>query len=249
MTSIVRITKSDVDCIDFPKYKKLFEEYNYYIFNQGHNLSCSVAAVISMIEYLRQREGKNCQKFSVGFLYHNALVEESEDKNLKSKSLSATSVIRSLFEKGSCLQEKWSSTNPINIEPSHDAIIDALSRIKHSNVEILDIDLLVIKYIIGFCERPIVGIYEMDNLSEFSSSNSRNIIGLNGINCLNGLNEINRVRHSVLLVGYDDEENVIYIQNSYGESWGDSGFGRISYNSLNKFKLLYSMDESCLKSL
>lgn len=251
MTSIVRINKSDVEYISFPKSKKLFEEYNYFIFNQGHNLSCSVTAAISMIEYLRQREGKKCQKFSVGFLYHNALVDENQDNKdnkgvIKSKSLSATTVIRSLFEKGSCLQEKWSSSNLIEIEPSHDAIIDALSRIKHSNIEILDVDILTIKYIIGFCDRPIVGIYEMDDISEFSYANSKNIIGLNQVS--ENVNDM-KVKHSILLVGYDDDERVIYIQNSYGESWGNSGFGRISYDSLFKLKLLYSMDESCLKSL
>ena len=35
--------------------------------------------------------------------------------------------------------------------------------------------------------------------------------------------------HSVLIVGYDDEKHAFLIQNSWGESWGDKGFGWLPY--------------------
>ena len=35
--------------------------------------------------------------------------------------------------------------------------------------------------------------------------------------------------HSVLIVGYDDEKEAFLIQNSWGESWGDKGFGWLPY--------------------
>ena len=238
MESIIRIKKEDVEFITCPPTKKLFEEYDYFIFDQGHNLSCPVTSPISMIEYLRQKEGKKCEKFSVGFLYHSSLINEGKNKI---SGLKATTVIKTLLDNGTCLQEKWSSENNFKSEPTYEAVLDALTRIKHCNIECIDNDLETIKYIIGFCERPAVTIFNMIDEDVFSLENSKTIIQPGPID-----SEIVN-RHSVLLVGYDDEEQVIYFQNSYGPSWGFNGFGKFSYSCISRFQLIYSMDESCLK--
>lgn len=51
--------------------------------------------------------------------------------------------------------------------------------------------------------------------------------------CVQG--RCSRGSHAVLLVGYNDEKKEFLFQNSWGESWGDKGFGRISYKA---FELL-----------
>ncbi len=39
--------------------------------------------------------------------------------------------------------------------------------------------------------------------------------------------------HLVLIIGWDDEKQAWLIKNSYGEEWGEKGFGWIKYNSNN----------------
>lgn len=53
--------------------------------------------------------------------------------------------------------------------------------------------------------------------------------------------------HAVLICGYD--ENGLYFQNSWGERWGDSGFGGISWDCV-KAQLMYgSVLTNCLNGL
>lgn len=241
MEHLVEIKKSDIESFECPHRKRLDEIYKYFIFNQGHNLSCSVSAAISLIEYLRQKEGKECEKFSVGFLYHEALQLE---RNESTPGLKASSVLKSLIKKGVCLQEKWSSLQNVNVVSSEKAVIDALSRIKYCNIEAIDPNIDTIRYIIGFCERPIVAvmnIYDTENF--YCMERSYEIVHSPKFS----LFQKNSDKHSILLVGYDDTVKVIYFQNSYGEEWGLNGFGRISYDYISCFDLLYSMDESCIK--
>ena len=39
--------------------------------------------------------------------------------------------------------------------------------------------------------------------------------------------------HLVLIIGWDDEKNAWLVKNSFGEEWGEKGFGWIKYNSNN----------------
>lgn len=41
--------------------------------------------------------------------------------------------------------------------------------------------------------------------------------------------------HAILLVGYDDANEVFLFQNSWGTVWGDDGFGRLHYDYVTKY--------------
>lgn len=240
MNSVIHIIKEDISTFQCPPKIKLHEKYSYFIFDQKHNLSCSTASAISLIEYLRQKEGKKFEKLSVGFLYYQGLKTEGITKNA---GIKASSVILALIKSGACSQEKWSSAHSPLLEPSNDAVLEALSRIKNCNIEYIDITIETIKYILGFCERPIVAIFNIYDTEKFyNKETSYDIVNPPD----DPLDESEK--HSILLVGYDDEKRVIYFQNSYGDDWGKGGFGRISYDYVPFFSLLYSMDESCIKS-
>ena len=119
-----------------------------------------------------------------------------------------------------------------------------VSRIKYCNIESIDSNIDTIRYIIGFCERPIVAVMNIYDKEKFYCiETSYEIVHSPGFSLFSP----NSDKHSILLIGYDDSERVIYFQNSYGEEWGLNGFGRISYDYISHFDLLYSMDESCIK--
>lgn len=220
----------DVSMFPTPNSIKLNEIYEYFIFNQGHNLTCSISAAISLIEYLRQKEGKKCEKFSVDFVYHEIIKSGCNYKN----GLKASFVINTLLKHGSCLEK--------NYKCSDENVIEALERIKECKIESIEKSIETIKYVIGFCERPIVALMNIYDIEIFTSiENSYNLIDT-------PKNKKIYNKHTVLLTGYDDELREIYFQNSYGEEWGEKGFGRISYDFVNYLIMLYSMDESCLKS-
>ncbi len=44
-------------------------------------------------------------------------------------------------------------------------------------------------------------------------------------------NECSSVNHAILLVGWDDTQGVWYLRNSWGSSWGESGYMRIKYGT------------------
>ncbi len=52
-------------------------------------------------------------------------------------------------------------------------------------------------------------------------------------NCTNGNYEC--AGHAVLLTGYDDVREVFFFKNSWGESWGNEGYGEISFDYINNY--------------
>lgn len=41
--------------------------------------------------------------------------------------------------------------------------------------------------------------------------------------------------HAVLVVGYDDNKQVLIVRNSWGQNWGDKGYFYMPYNYFNKY--------------
>lgn len=42
-----------------------------------------------------------------------------------------------------------------------------------------------------------------------------------------------QINHAVMIVGWDDDKEAWLVRNSWGEAWGDEGYGWIKYNSNN----------------
>lgn len=41
--------------------------------------------------------------------------------------------------------------------------------------------------------------------------------------------------HAILLTGFDSEREVFFFKNSWGEKWGDEGYGEVSFEYVNKW--------------
>ena len=217
--NLLELQEEDISSFKTPNMIKLNEIYQYTIKNQGIHNSCIINATITLIEYLRQIQGLPYMVLSTSFLYHFSAKENGKYKN----GIKTISVLKSLLTHGVCEQKRWTSVFDVNIKPSYDAIVDALSRISDTTIEIIPNSLNVIKYVLGYCKRPIVAILPLSD--EESVPN-----------------------HSVVLVGYDDNQESIIFQNSYGLNWGDNGFGYLPYSLISNIVKMFSMDETCVKA-
>ena len=217
--NMLEINPEDISLFETPRSIRLNEIYQYKIRNQGNNNSCVINATITLIEYIRQMQGLPFVILSTSFLYHFSSKENKTTKN----GVKTISVIKSLLTHGVCENKRWSSVFDVNIKPSCEALMEAISRISNTTIEIIPNSIDVIKYIIGYCKRPIVAV-----------------IPLNGDEFI--------FNHSVVFVGYNDDTETIIFQNSYGEEWGDGGFGEFSYTDINSIVNMFSMDETCIKS-
>jgi hypothetical protein len=260
-TPVVTIKNSDIDMFTPPSSSHLNEMYTYYIRDQHKNNSCAVMALVSLIEYLRQIEGKEFMCLSDNFVYYNSMkINGNSEKGLKT-----CSVLRSILQYGACDQKRWSSIYDAHIRPTQNVIVESFSNLKDTTVEILECSIECMRYILGVCKRPISANIKMYNsckegnlvtehvkkLLEYkdeSESNDSDSDIESGGNCISKQIE-NLYNHSVLLVGYDDELQMIYFQNSYGKKWGKNGFGSFKYDYVKYVDSMYSMDESCIKTL
>ncbi|VVS93811.1 C1 family peptidase [Desulfoluna spongiiphila] len=55
---------------------------------------------------------------------------------------------------------------------------------------------------------------------------------------------VNEGGHAVIVVGYDDTQNCFIVKNSWGPSWGESGYFRIAYNQVSN-EVGFGMDAHC----
>lgn len=217
------IAKKDVVDIEYPSSINLSHEYRYRIINQQNIEMCKICAWILCIEYMRQIDGLDYMLFSTGFLYYYArLRDEDEYLNVP---VSSKSIILSLLENGTCEDHLYSD------EPNADSIQNANSHKEYTIIEEIEPCIETFKYILGVCKHPIVCDLSL-NIHTFTSHHIQN----------------GEDSHSVLLVGYT-ETHFIY-QNSYGETWGDRGFGYVPYNFVIEGNVTecYSVPTSCIKS-
>lgn len=241
--SLVNLKESDIiNFIDeFPNSISLHQQYIYNIKNQKNINSCAIMALTSLIEYLRQIDGKEFIPLSDNYIFYNCIQTLDNDGltsgRTNSKSISnisgfkTCSVIKTILTKGACYQKRWRTVFDANIKPSNQIILESLSNIKETEIEVIDINLNCIKYVLGYCGRPIVA----------------NVKFTDGCKCITSDDE-DKFNHSVLFVGYDDEKQIIIYQNSYGEKWGNNGFSVLPYSYLSYINSLYSMTESCIKA-
>lgn len=262
-TPIVTIKNSDIDMFIPPSSSHLNEMYTYYIRDQHKNNSCAVMALVSLIEYLRQIEGKEFICLSDNFVYYNSMkINGNSERGLKT-----CSVLRSILQYGACDQRRWSSIYDAHIKPTQNVIVESFSNLKDTTVEILECSIECIRYILGVCKRPISAnikmynsckegyllteyvdrLLEYEEESDTESSSDSSDIESGGIFMSKKIENV--YNHSVLLVGYDDKLQIVYFQNSYGKKWGKNGFGSFKYDYVKYIDSMYSMDESCIKSL
>lgn len=221
-----------------PESINLAEIYKYRIYEQGDIPMCSACSATSLLEYLRQKEGLEFVSLSHTFVYFQARLYER--KANKIAPVTANSVINAILNEGVCKKECWKDCRSVFERPTNKAVRDALTHLKCSRVNLISVDVNTIKYVLGVLKLPIVASLCINK--EYFNRHAKDIISNHTM-----FNLRTTTHHSVLFVGYDSTG--IIFQNSWSDKWGNKGFGKLAYNYIPLINHMWSLSESCVKSI
>ncbi len=184
--------------------------------------SCTANAGTSALEFLYRKQGIVCPELSRMFLYYATRVwvagwDPDEDSGAYIRD-----VMIALKRHGVSSEALWPYVlDEFNLTPLVKAKDDAMTR---QILEYLSCpDLHSIKQSI-FDGYPVEGGFSVPESMFYPQTE------LSGVVIVPFPNEQIVGGHAVLFVGYDDRLRLLKFQNSWGESWGDGGFGYLPYD-------------------
>lgn len=195
--------------------------YSPPVRDQGELGSCTANAGCAAAGYLYHRlTGRPDPMFSRLDLY--ATTRELEGTPLTEDSgCEVRDVFKAMARWGVCFERTW----PYRVEkfdrhPSRAATIEAM---RHQALRYLRCGSLAdIKHSIAG-GHPVIGGFQCYDSLESEE------VGATGDVPVPGPDEAAIGGHCVLFVGYDDDAHMVEFQNSWGLSWGRSGYGRLPY--------------------
>lgn len=189
------------------------------ILNQGQLGSCTANALAGNLDFLKKQKLKKVFDFSRLFIYYNERVIE-HTVNTDSGAMLRDG-IKTLVKLGACPETEWPyDTNKFTDKPPAKDYADALHYQITSYYRLGSLEEMKHTLADGF---PFVfgfSVYE-----SFESST----VEKTGIVPLPEKNERLLGGHAVMCVGYDDGESQFLIRNSWGTSWGLSGYCLMPY--------------------
>ena len=193
------------------------------ILDQGYLGSCVSNALANSLRYIYNKLKRNNNSWSRLFNYYYSRVLEG------TVNIDNGCQIRNAFKvcnkTGSCYEAKWPYTiTKFKIQPSVQAVNEAKKNIitKYNRV---DQTRNAIKSCLLSSNTLVVGFSCYTNLfSQYTTSTGNITYPLARERYLGG--------HAVLLVGFDDTAQTYNFMNSWGNKWGNKGFGTIPYRYL-----------------
>jgi C1A family cysteine protease len=192
--------------------------------NQEELGSCTAQAIVGGLEFLECKNRTNFYDISRLFIYYNERVLENsvnEDAGAMIRD-----GIKTLVRWGYCSEVLCPYiTKDFAKKPSIKAYNEAKRHIISSYHKVLNLKEMLKCLAEGY---PVVfGIMVYEGFTTEEATKT-------GIINMPEANESPIGGHAILAVGYNQETQRIIFRNSYGESWGDSGYGTLPYEYINK---------------
>jgi C1A family cysteine protease len=193
--------------------------------SQGSENSCTSFAVIAAMEYLENAITGNLLVFSERFTYWvtrvNILNWQNNDTGAYIRS-----ALDSVVRYGTCLNSTFPYNGDYKQQPNQNAYIEAkkyealaYARFEEGRDRSSRMEIMKLLKANLFMKVPIIaGIKCYQNTHKVINGIIPNGIG----NSIGG--------HAILIVGYDDSKQLLKIRNSWGPTWGDKGYGYLSYD-------------------
>jgi C1A family cysteine protease len=200
-------------------------------YRQGEVGSCVPCAVAAVCEYVRNRHVPGAMEFTPSrlFMYYNA--REFENSIGADDGCQIRDVIRSLAVYGVCPEkpcegygahEVWDyDTARWDVRPPEACYVAAARRTVTAAAKLVP-TLAQIQGCLADGNPVVFGfsVYESFESEETKMSGRAGVPGINE-RCYGG--------HAAVLVGYDDDDRYFTFRNSWGEEWGDKGYGYLPY--------------------
>ncbi|QOW09800.1 hypothetical protein Q73A0000_05165 [Kaistella flava (ex Peng et al. 2021)] len=189
--------------------------------NQGDLKSCTAFPISTVYEFFAQRNRKNVN-ISELFIYYNSRELNGNINNDSGATL--VNAIHAVKEKGACYTKMYPyDTESFSQLPTDDAYSEAKHQVvsKASRINITETDF---KHAIANGHPVIIG------LKIFESFYPQDASGIIPFPLINEAEYEQHGNHALLVVGYNDEEKLFKIRNSWGEEFGDRGYGYAPYD-------------------
>lgn len=189
--------------------------------DQGMIGSCTSNAVVGAIEMLINKLGRSYEDLSRLFIFYNT---RSLDGTISNGDIlygsSIRNAIKSCVDIGVCTEAIWPYTALLwNITPNYTAYSDA---IRHRVTNYYSLTPDDIRYAVSEGYGVIFG------LMLYSTFNDTPATGI--VQMPDYVNDELNDGHAMTIVGYNDDNSIYIVRNSWGTSWGNNGYCFIPYD-------------------
>jgi C1A family cysteine protease len=191
------------------------------IYNQGELGSCTANAIACAIQFDEIKQNLDSQVPSRLFIYYNERdIEGNVDRDTGASLRDGVKCINKI---GYCNETQWPYDIQKFTEKPEQSCYDYARKHKSLSYKKVQQDEEHIKSVLnmGF---PIVfgiSVYESFESEEVAKT---------GIVPLPKNHEKMLGGHAIVIVGYDEEKRLFTFRNSWGEDWGDKGYGYLPYD-------------------
>ena len=216
--------KVSTPMLNLPKSVDLRSSAKVDIYDQGATGSCSANAICTAYSLLNQLNQRPAINLSRLFVYYNSRVMDNTQNIDAGAHL--FNAFRTMQTNGCCLESMWPFyPNLLTIQPPLVCYQEGLNHCAEQQNSLLDPDniLNALKQCIVNNLPVVIGILVYASFESQDTAQTGYVVMPNPEteNLLGG--------HALVALGYDDNRNVVIVQNSWSENWGDHGFGYIPY--------------------
>lgn len=193
--------------------------------NQGELMSCNACAVVSALEFLMKKGGKPVTDLSVLYVFYYARkMAGNEKKNMGVLCHHATAAAMAY---GACEDRLWPyKEDKFDQEPPERARQESRSfdAVQYARLATSD----EAKLSLG---AGVPVLFGLDMPAEYYHAT-----GADGkMPGVGTYDDKPMAGHTMLIVGYDDQDKTWLAQNSWGKEWGDKGFVKMPYDLVSKY--------------
>lgn len=198
--------------------------------SQGEQGACMSFSMVSVFEYFLKKNHAKSPDLSEQFLYYNARKRTGREQYDEGSNSVAS--IQTLSEEGICSEELWPyKVDAYAEEPLPEAYKDAKTRlVKRAVMVEKKIDTIKSALVDGL---PV--IFSVDIFPSFGK-------GINGFIAMPTDEEVNTLKesgenhaHAMVFCGFNEEQRVFKVRNSWGKDFGDRGYCYLSYDYVMQY--------------